>query len=68
MWAIGPYRHGAWGANMLVMKTSSPSRLVLVPATRPAVAGPRRFRLARLDIGPVPPAAARFAQVKRGYD
>jgi hypothetical protein len=51
------------------MKTSSASRLVLVPATRTAPsAGPRRFRLARLDAGPVQPAAVRFAHLKRVYD
>jgi len=68
MWALGPYPESPGGSNMLVMKTSSPSRLVLVEAARPAVAGPRRFRLARLDVGPVPPATARFAQLKRDYD
>jgi hypothetical protein len=52
------------------MLSSPLSKLVLVPAARPAGSGgPRRYRLARLAVNPAPDGSrAGCEHLKRSYD
>jgi hypothetical protein len=52
------------------MLSSPLSKLVLVPAARPAGSdGPRRYRLARLAVNPAPDVdRPGFEHLKRSYD